>query len=166
MTTPGTGPRVGSIPSTSTGPPLDAASRSETRADRGLPARDPAPALMATVLVCDDDASVRVLLERILERAGYRSVTADAGDVAMRLLATERVDAIIADQQLRTMTGIDLHRHVTQHHPGLASRFVLITGDPDDTSVLAFAGRWQVPVLAKPFNVSQVALTLEQMLGF
>ncbi len=122
------------------------------------------PGSAATVLVCDDDTSVRLLLVRIIERAGHRALPVATGREAIELLATTQVDIVMADQRLSAMTGIDLHGAIVRLRPDLATRFLLITGDPGDPAVVAFAGRWRVPVLAKPFNLGLVPAIVSDLL--
>jgi len=120
---------------------------------------------LATVLVCDDDASVRALLTRVLHRAGYRGVPVASAREAMDVLETTVVDAVIADHRMRGMTGIELYGLIAQRHPGLGSRFLLMTGDPNDDSVIRFAQGGRIPVLAKPFNLIEIAGILGDLLA-
>jgi DNA-binding response OmpR family regulator len=56
------------------------------------------------ILVADDDADVRRLIAGLLERAGYRPLTASDGREALRLLYAERPAAVVLDV---TMPGLD-----------------------------------------------------------
>jgi len=58
-----------------------------------------------TVLIVDDDASLRQALERVLVGMGYRVVTAGSPDTAYALLRSEPVDAALLDVRLPTMSG-------------------------------------------------------------
>jgi DNA-binding NtrC family response regulator len=120
---------------------------------------------VATVLVCDDDASVRALLVRVLHRAGYLAVPVATAGEAIEVLETTSVDAVMADHRMHAMTGIELHGRIAQRHPGLGSRFLLMTGDPEEDSVIAFARQWRLQVLAKPFDLRQIAVILGDLLA-
>lgn len=61
-----------------------------------------------TILIVDDGASARELLQRILEKAGHRVLTAPDGVVALALLRSEPVAAIIADVMMPRMDGYRL----------------------------------------------------------
>ena len=59
----------------------------------------------STVLVIDDDATVRDLLERFLGREGFRVVSADGGEEGLRLVRELRPDAITLDAMMPGMDG-------------------------------------------------------------
>jgi DNA-binding NtrC family response regulator len=62
-----------------------------------------------TVLIVDDDPVQRRLLEAMVQRFGYRTLTADGGDAALRLVLAEdapRVDCIILDLVMPDLDGL------------------------------------------------------------
>ncbi len=59
----------------------------------------------STVLVIDDDATVRDLLERFLGREGFRVISADRGEEGLRLAGELRPDAITLDAMMPGMDG-------------------------------------------------------------
>src|SRR5207249_294510 len=58
-----------------------------------------------TVLIVDDEAPLRRVLERLLSREGYRVVSAGSGETAYDLLVTEQPKALLLDIHLPTMSG-------------------------------------------------------------
>jgi chemosensory pili system protein ChpA (sensor histidine kinase/response regulator) len=65
-----------------------------------------------TVMVVDDSLTVRKITGRLLEREGYRVVTAKDGVDALEQLLTLRPDVIIADIEMPRMDGFDLTRNI------------------------------------------------------
>jgi signal transduction histidine kinase len=118
----------------------------------------------ATVLVCDDEDSIRVLLARLIERAGYRAVQASSGADALERLACERVDMIIADQRMTGMTGVELYAAVAARHPELRRRFVLMSGDPGSDEIVTLAAEAGVGVLGKPFEFDRIGTLIRETL--
>ena len=112
------------------------------------------------VLVCDDEASVRALLVRVLERAGCEAVEAASGEEALLALDHAAVDAIVSDHHLPAMTGIDLYERLVAIRPDLRQRFVLLSGDPDSPEIVAFIARSGVPIVAKPFDLARIEATV------
>ena len=55
------------------------------------------PRRPATVLLVDDEAGLRRVLERFLERHGYRVLSAGTAEAAYDLLASEMADALLLD---------------------------------------------------------------------
>ena len=65
-----------------------------------------------TVLVVDDEATVRETVARQLERDGHRVITAADGSEALTLFRAERPDAVILDLMLPELSGIEFTRIV------------------------------------------------------
>jgi CheY-like chemotaxis protein len=112
------------------------------------------------VLVCDDEASVRALLVRVLERAGCEAIEAASGEEALLAIDQAAVDAVVSDHHLPAMTGIDLYERLAAGHPDLRQRFVLLSGDPDSPEIVAFIARSGVPIVAKPFDLAGIEATI------
>jgi CheY-like chemotaxis protein len=62
------------------------------------------------VLVVDDEDGVRHVLGRVLERLGYRVLTAASGLEALHILLREgaRIRALVTDVRMPGMTGVEL----------------------------------------------------------
>jgi PAS domain S-box-containing protein len=83
-----------------------------------------------SLLVVDDEASLRETFHFFLTREGYAPVlTASTFDQALALIATEEIDLIISDIVLEKSNGIDLLKHIREN--GIDCPFILITGYPD-----------------------------------
>lgn len=80
-----------------------------------------------TVLVVDDEAAVRMALERQLEDSGYSVVVAASGEEALKLLAKHEVDVIISDQHMPGLSGIDLLKVVRVRYPRIPR--IMLTAD-------------------------------------
>ncbi len=114
----------------------------------------PAPSLGVRVLLIEDEVAVRDVIECVLEAEGYLVQTAPDGQDAVIMLATTDFDAVLCDLRTPRMDGIHLYRHVAKHNPGLASRFVIITGDAASDYTRRFLDSVGVPVLLKPFSLT------------
>jgi PleD family two-component response regulator len=73
------------------------------------PASTHRAATAATVLVCDDEDSIRAVLVRILERDGMRVVDAPDGQAALAIIESSAIDAVLTDQHMAGMSGIELY---------------------------------------------------------
>ena len=112
----------------------------------------PAP----SVLVVDDEAQLRRVLERALTRQGYRVVAAGSAETAYELLAVEPVDAVLLDIRLPTMSGLALYLAIVNRWPALAGRIAIMTGDAEADEVRAWLKRNPCTVLRKPFDLHQI----------
>lgn len=63
---------------------------------------------MTTILIVDDEPSFLQIMEIILQRAGYKTLTADDGVEALKMLQTHCPDAIILDDMMPNMNGGDV----------------------------------------------------------
>lgn len=94
----------------------------------------------ATLLVVDDDASVRLSLQRILEGAGHRAITAADAPSALRLLHTESCDLIILDVEMPGVSGLSLCRLLRAQAATKQLPVVIFSASDDENSkVEAFA---------------------------
>jgi DNA-binding response OmpR family regulator len=63
---------------------------------------------MARILVVEDDAAIRQLLRRVLERAGYDALLAKTASEGHRVLEVERVDVVITDGRTERLPQLNV----------------------------------------------------------
>lgn len=68
----------------------------------------------STILVIEDQASVRVLLVQILEEAGYRVYQAADGRQGLERFQTQPVDLVLTDLEMPEMNGLELILELTR----------------------------------------------------
>jgi DNA-binding NtrC family response regulator len=110
-----------------------------------------------TVLIVDDEAPLRRVLERALKREGYNVLAVGSAESAYELLASTQPDAVLLDMRLPTMSGLALFLAITSRWPRLAGRIAIMTGDADAEEVRAWLERNPCTVLGKPFNLKEVS---------
>ena len=106
------------------------------------------------VLVVDDDLVQRMLLVRILRKAGYESAAAMSNEEARSLLDGSSYGLVVTDLHMFAEDGIELIRHVADHHPGTYSIVVSGFASEEDVDRLKRAGAFELmpkPVDAKKF---------------
>ena len=140
--------------------PLDADAGMEALGDAATATHEAGGRRRPLVLVCDDEASVRALLVRVLERSGCEAIEAASGEEALTVIDRAAVDAIVSDHHLPAMTGIELYERIAAARPDLGQRFVLLSGDPDSPEIVAFIARSGVPIVAKPFDLAGIEATV------
>jgi signal transduction histidine kinase/ActR/RegA family two-component response regulator len=118
----------------------------------GLPTPPPTPG-RARVLVVDDEPLVGTMLRRTLT-AHDVTVVHDARSALDRIVAGERFDVVLADLLMPGMSGMELHRTVSQLHPGLARRFLFLTGGAFTPEAREFLETEGVEWFEKPFDVA------------
>jgi DNA-binding NtrC family response regulator len=110
------------------------------------------PARKRTVLVVDDEPSLRLLCRVNLELEGHRVLEAAAVDEARELLATESIDVVLLDVHVGKDSGLDLLDDIESLE--LPVRVVMLSG----TSEISPEVRRRVAgVLGKPFALEELA---------
>ncbi len=80
----------------------------------------------STVLVVDDEQTALVLRKLVLEKSGFRVLTASSGQQALEMLSTESVNLVLSDLLMPKMLGTELARRVKENYPELP--VVIISG--------------------------------------
>jgi CheY-like chemotaxis protein len=117
-----------------------------------------------SVLVVDDEPSLRMLLHRLLDRGGFAVREAVSGRNALAMLHEGlAVDCIVTDLRMDDGSGGWFLAHLAYEFPRLLARTLVISGDAGGAGAAHIRARWQCPVLAKPFTGEQLVAALEQM---
>ncbi|HEX6867742.1 MAG TPA: ATP-binding protein, partial [Candidatus Limnocylindrales bacterium] len=120
----------------------------------------PATGARGTVLVLDDEPSIRAFLAKAADAVGFDAVvTATGADAIDRALATD-FEVYLIDHQMPDMSGIDVYEAIVEADPTRAERFVLMSGDVLNATVAEFAADRGVALLAKPFDLETLERTL------
>jgi DNA-binding response OmpR family regulator len=109
-----------------------------------------------TILIVDDDATLRAALESVLTSLGHRVLTASEPEAAYALASVERFDAVLLDVRLRTSSGPALYLTLVHEWPYLERRIAFMTADPDDPGVRSWLELYASTVLRKPFRMDDV----------
>ncbi len=111
------------------------------------------------VLVVEDFEQLRDTLMRGLAHAGFGVTGAGSAREALDL-PTDDYDVLVTDHRLGDALGTDLFRVLHDQDPGIASRFILMTGDEHDMNLPA-----EVPVLLKPFRIDVLVAAVRLLPG-
>src|SRR6516165_2982573 len=68
----------------------------------------------ATILCVDDEQNQLLLRKLMLEKAGYRVLTADSPSQALEIFGSQLIDLVIVDYYMPGMTGLALARVMLQ----------------------------------------------------
>jgi CheY-like chemotaxis protein len=123
-----------------------------TNADN--PSHDsPAP---PRILLVDDDPLITELVIDMLGLEGYDVDTATNGIEALRKLERQRYDLIITDLHMPKLDGSGFYRELAQRKLHSLKRIIFLTGTTGGSEEHRFVQESGVPVLLKPFNVSEL----------
>lgn len=106
----------------------------------------------ATILIVDDEADLREVLELSLDAVGIRALSADSGVRALEILETTPVDAVVSDMRMPDGDGVFLLEAVKKRYPNIP--VILMTGFADRTRA-ELIGLGADDVLFKPFAIAE-----------
>lgn len=117
-----------------------------------------------TILLVEDDVSVRVLLRDALRKLGYRVIEATQGLEACLIASQEldRLDLLLTDMVMPGMGGRELAQHLMTIKPEL--RILFMSGFTDDVGILAGHEQGTSGFLQKPFTPELLARTVRKIL--
>lgn len=132
--------------------------------------REPAAELPAeaapgqpTVLVVDDDTSIREMLALALELEGFEVLIAESGPEALRIVAEHRVDVITLDVMMPLMDGWQVADALRADRRTRDIPRIMISGMPIDHLMRACAERQAAAIITKPFNLDMVVRLIGQL---
>ncbi len=116
--------------------------------DHGKGRRDGPCADGRTVLIVDDDASVRDMLSQLLDSVGFRCVEANTAEEATELVASLKPALGVLDIALPGASGAELAWRIKREKPDLP--LIAVSGqlkswDADDLADLGFARTFPKP---------------------
>jgi putative two-component system response regulator len=116
------------------------------------------------VLIVEDDRAVRVLLERLLEREGYRTATAFDGTAALRAVDELSPDLVILDVGLPRLDGYEVTRRLRADSRTLTLPIILLTGRNSLDDVVDGLDAGADDFLSKPFRQPELLARIRSAL--
>jgi CheY-like chemotaxis protein len=117
-----------------------------------------------TILMVDDEESVRRLGRQLLERAGYEVLSASDGREAVELFHrnAERIRAVVLDMMMPVMNGDEAFRALKDLAPGLP--VILSSGFNEQEAMGSFNGRGPAGFIQKPYRSAELEAILHRVL--
>jgi two-component system response regulator PilR (NtrC family) len=109
---------------------------------------------MTSILVVDDERSMRDFLKILLGKEGYQVETAADGHQALESIAEHSFDLVITDIRMDGMDGLELLNSVKEQHPSLPVVIITAFASPDDAVFAMKNGAFDY--ISKPFNVDEI----------
>ncbi|WP_224240936.1 ATP-binding protein [Hyalangium gracile] len=132
------------------------------------PAVEPAPAPTSShasqVLIIDDEPGVGRALARMIG-GKHRVTVVDSGQAALEQLQSGTpFDVIFCDLMMADLSGMDLYERMLEQRPGLAGRFIFMTGGAFTPRARSFLEKVPNGWLEKPFEVEQIRRLMARVL--
>jgi two-component system response regulator PilR (NtrC family) len=114
---------------------------------------------MASVLVVDDERSMRDFLKILLEKEGHKVATADNGEKALQILGNQPIDVVVSDIRMPGLSGIELLEAIKEEFADLPVIMITAFASPDDAVLAMKNGAFDY--ISKPFNVDEIKSVIE-----
>ena len=115
-----------------------------------------------SILLIDDDDSLRRVMEFSLTEAGHRVQTAASGEEGLRLFAKGSFDAVVTDITMPGMSGMDILAKVHERDAGLPVIMITAYGTIENAVQAMKQGAFDY--ITKPFDRDELRLTLDKAL--
>lgn len=116
-----------------------------------------------TILVADDEKSIRLTIQQALSTQGYKVNTAVDGRTALEQLKTDSIDLLLLDIQMPGMDGVEVLKLAMSQQPSLKVIMVSAHGSIDSAVDAMKLGA--VDYLQKPFTPSELREAVDRVLN-
>jgi two-component system, sensor histidine kinase RpfC len=115
-----------------------------------------------SLLIADDNAANRMVVQRLLQKAGHRPVCVDGGERALEVLASADYDAVIVDLHMPGVSGLDLLKQLRVMEAGGGRRtpVLVLSADVTPDAIQACERAGARAFLAKPVSTTRLLETL------
>ena len=120
--------------------------------------------MLLDVLIVDDSAAIRKILQRVLRQAEVPlGEVFEAGDgvEALKTLDSKRVDLVLADINMPNMDGLQLLGHIKTTEKWKHVPVVMVTTEGGESKVMSAAKLGAAGYVRKPFSAEQLRQTLD-----
>jgi len=119
--------------------------------------------MSAHLLIVEDDAEMRDLLRKVLEKEGYRISVAGDGREAIASLSRKPYDLVVTDMLMPDDGGLELLRAIRQTHPTLPVIIITAFGDWGSYSRALELGA--AAFISKPLKMAELIAAIQTALA-
>ncbi|HEX7315502.1 MAG TPA: sigma-54 dependent transcriptional regulator [Pyrinomonadaceae bacterium] len=114
----------------------------------------------ARILVAEDEANLRLVLQKELQRMGHDVRVAPDGEAALKLLEESNVDVLLSDISMPNMDGMELLRRV--HQRPNPPEVIMLTGHATVESAIEAMKLGAYDYLSKPYRIAELDVLVKQ----
>ena len=114
------------------------------------------------ILIVDDEVVIRRLLHQKLSRVGYSCEEANSAEQALTKLASNQIELVILDVNMPGKSGIDILPEIKSHYQNTV--VIMATAIAETSIAVECMKRGAEDYLCKPFNLDEVAMSVEKTL--
>ncbi len=119
---------------------------------------------MSTILIVEDEADIRAVLEYNLTQAGYETVQASTGAQALQVARTTPIHLVLLDLMLPDRSGTDICRALRKEPATAAVPIIILTARTDEIDRVVGFEVGADDYVVKPFSVRELLLRIQVIL--
>lgn len=114
----------------------------------------------ARILIAEDETNLRLVLQKELERLGYRVQVAPDGEAALRKLEESNVDVLLCDINMPRIDGMEVLRRV--HERPNPPEVIMLTGQATVETAVEAMKLGAYDYLTKPYHITELDIRVKQ----
>ncbi len=118
---------------------------------------------MAKILIVDDSPSQLLGIQRIVEKLGHESITAEDGAAGVEVAKRELPDMVLMDVVMPNLNGFQATRTLSREATTKHSPVILVTTKDQDTDRMWGLRQGAKAYLTKPFSEDELAEVIERI---
>lgn len=115
-----------------------------------------------SLLITDDDLQFRETLQVVFEPEGYRTLLAENGEEALRIVSTQEVHLVLLDMHMPRLTGLETIRRLHEFRALLPC--ILLSANLDETIIEQAKREQAFSILPKPVTRRQITWVVREAL--
>ncbi|MGD8923774.1 MAG: sigma-54 dependent transcriptional regulator, partial [Syntrophobacterales bacterium] len=117
-----------------------------------------------TIMIVDDEPSIRTSLEGVLEDEGYKAIAASSGEEALKIMEEEVPDLVFLDIWMPGIDGIETLKRMRDLYPGL--QVIMISGHGTIETAVSATKLGAFDFIEKPLSLEKTLLTVKNAFNY
>lgn len=120
--------------------------------------------MFPSILIVDDEPSIRQSLSGILSDEGFEVITASNGYEALKIIDAESPDLVLLDIWMQGIDGIETLKEIKKDHP--STQVIIITGHGNIETAIKAIKLGAYDLIEKPLSIDKVIVAINNALDF
>ena len=118
-----------------------------------------------TILIVDDELSILVPLQFLMEKEGYVAKLAQSGKEAIEKITAIRPDLILLDIMLPDLDGYEIYQMIRERAEWASIRIIFLTAKNRDADMAKGLAMGADAYITKPFSNTQLVEKIRDLIG-
>lgn len=114
------------------------------------------------ILLVEDEASIRKFTKIVLEKEGFKVLTAETGEIGLELVNKENPIIVLLDIMLPGITGLDVCKKIRSNYTDIG--IIMLTARGQDTDKICGLNNGADDYVVKPFNPLELSARIKSLL--